>query len=517
MIGQIKDYKILRVLVALLPCLLFLGISCADRQRESSEIRISGTVPHANDSSFVAFDRYFEENTTNQFPNYDSVPIIDGHFQKTFGSSGTTVISLASSEAIPSIHLICDGDEDIGLTIKRSPTYFDVTFTGKNAKGHDLIFESSLFRIVVLTLMLDDAMEQGVDSPQTMIGLAEGILDSLVAPFDDLLKKDLITSTFYDRVKTQTESKMLGAVHHVMAHAYRYPNTSTLQKDAIDTVLVHFFTKFDPFSERYLFDLGGNRAKNAEDKCRLIARGLLSGNREELGIWPPKFEHNAFAPVELQEKIMASQLIFSRMYEENPVCEDFQRYRKFKRAFPESAYNAVLQARYFDRLDCDSGGSREDAIYPYASLGPDSLALIAEYQNKTLDSLLHKQFTGKRVFVDLWATWCAPCIQEFGFVDEVKPELDKLGIEALYVSLDPLRARKNWEKAIHRYRLRGSHFLIGNTIDSTLRANLGEKAEITIPRYLLIDEQGRIVDGDLPRPSSGKLIDRLQELSNTKH
>ena len=507
---------IVRSLSILGLCFLLLALSCSQNTKKTREVRISGTVLNARDSSYVAFDRFLGTDATSYFIGYDSVPIIDGHFKKAFASSdSTSVIVLASSDLTPSIHLICDGDGEIGMTIQRSVPYFDVTFTGKNAKGHELIFDSSLLRVIDLVRFLDQSIGKGVDSPQTVIQVTERVLDSLFDPFDDLLKIEEITPTFHNRVKIQEEAKMLGAVHHIMTHAYRHPKTSALKKEDIDTVLRHFFTKYDPFSERYRFNLGINRTLNAENKCRLIARGLLPGSRQDLGLWPDRFSHNAFAPVELQEKMLATQLILSRDYEENPVCEDLQRFHKFKKVFPESAYNTVFQARYFDGLNCDSE-RRERTLYPFASLGPDSLVLIAEYPDNTLDSLLDGRFASKKVFVDLWATWCAPCIQEFGFVDELKPALDKLGMEALYVSLDRLRARKNWEKAIPRYRLKGSHFLAGNKIDSSLRAQLEENDEITIPRYLLFDEHGRLLDGNLPRPSSGKLIDRLQELSKSK-
>ncbi len=500
-------------LMAIGTSILLLGSSCCENVKKYPEVHITGSVPHAHDSSYVAFTRLLDTDGNNYFRRFDSVPIIDGHFKKTFPlRNSTSVAVLASSEAIPSIHLIIDGEGEIGMTIKRSVPYFDVTFTGKNAKGHDLIFDSSLLRVIHLVNVLNGVMEQGVDSPQMLIRRTEEILDSLVAPFDDLLTKEQITSKFFDQVKIQAEGKMLNAVHHIMAHAYRYPKTSAFKKEAIDTILVHFFTKYNPFSERYRFNLGIIRTLNAENKCGLIDRGLLPGSRVQLDIWPDKFAHYAFAPAELQEKMMATQIRLSRDYGENPICEDLQRFHKFKETFPESAYNSVFQNRYFDDLDCD-GEPRERAIYPFATLGADSLSLIKEYQGNTLDSLVQERFSGRKVFVDLWATWCSPCIQEFGFIEEVKPVLVELGIEGLFVSIDRLRARKNWEEAIRRYRLEGSHFLVGHEIDSTLRAQLEENGEITIPRYLLFDEQGKLLDDDLPRPSSGRLIDRLRELS----
>ncbi len=508
-----QGYIILRLFLMI--WIYFCILSCSDKSKKSSNTDIIGNVPHANDSSFVVFHKFLDSDATSYFRNYDSVPITDGYFKKTFKSPSTNVIVLASNEVIPSIHLIFDGKGKIGMQIKRSVPYFDVNFTGNNAMGHDLIFNSSLFRVIHLTSVLNRALGPNADSPQAVIARTEEILDSLVYPFYDLLKREQITPEFHERVRTQAEGKMLSAVSSIMTHAYNYPKTSTLKRVDIDKVLEYFFMKYDPFSERYRFNVGINRIVNAENKCRLIARGLLPGERKELDIWDDKSIQNAYAPIELQEKMMATQLILSRKYEENPICEDLRRFEKFRKTFPESEYNDVLQATHFDGLDCD-GGNNELSKYPFASLKSDRLILIDEYQDNILDSLIRRRFEGKKVFVDLWATWCAPCIQEFGFIDELKPVLKELNIEALYVSLDSRRARKSWEKAIRRYRLKGSHFMVDKSIDTSLRAQLGEKREITIPRYLFFNERGRLLDGDMPRPSSGKLIDRLQELSNSE-
>ncbi|MFD0798016.1 TlpA family protein disulfide reductase [Maribacter chungangensis] len=512
MLKKIKKFTA-SSLLAVLTIWIF---SCSEITKKNDEIKITGLVTTASDSSYVKFHRFLNTDATSHFRGYDSVPTINGKFEKTFDSPETTnVIVLASNEHIPSIHIICDGDSEIGVTIERSIPYFDITFTGKNAKGHDLIFDSSLLRVIHLVNVLDESIGQGVDSPAKVITTTERVLDSLFAPFDKLLIKERITTTFHKRVQIQAEGKMLHAIHHIIDHAYRYPKTSALSKAAKDKILKYFFTKYDPFSDRYRYNLGINRTINAENKCRLIGRGLLSGKKLGLDIWGNKYQEYDYAPMELQEKMMATQIILSRTHEEKPICEDLELFYKFKKTFPESAYNIEFQNRYFNRLDC-ANQSVARAKYPFASMSNDSLTLIVEYGNNNLDSLLQKQFSNKKVFVDLWATWCAPCIQEFGLIDEIKPTLDELGIKQLYISIDRLRARKNWKNAIQSYGLNGSHFLAGHEIDSVLRSKLEKNNELSIPRYLLFDENGKLMDDNLPWPSTGKLIGRLQELCKPK-
>ena len=57
------------------------------------------------------------------------------------------------------------------------------------------------------------------------------------------------------------------------------------------------------------------------------------------------------------------------------------------------------------------------------------------YQINSINQLLY-QFKGKPVFIDLWATWCEPCLEEFRYNEQLHSFLDKKQIEMIYVSFD---------------------------------------------------------------------------------
>ena len=47
-----------------------------------------------------------------------------------------------------------------------------------------------------------------------------------------------------------------------------------------------------------------------------------------------------------------------------------------------------------------------------------------------------KQFFGRQLLINFWATWCAPCISELPHLDKAAPLLKKFNIDLLLVSTD---------------------------------------------------------------------------------
>ncbi len=117
-------------------------------------------------------------------------------------------------------------------------------------------------------------------------------------------------------------------------------------------------------------------------------------------------------------------------------------------------------------------------------------------------------FKGKVVVVDVWATWCGPCRKELPFLKELEKELKNEEVVFVGVSLDEDKDLEKWKKFIVDEQLPGVQLFAGGW------SKIAKDYKITgIPRFMVFDKQGYIVEVNAPRPSNPDLKKLLiQEL-----
>ena len=124
---------------------------------------------------------------------------------------------------------------------------------------------------------------------------------------------------------------------------------------------------------------------------------------------------------------------------------------------------------------------------------------------------------GKYVYVDVWATWCGPCIREIPSLKEVEKAYHGKNIEFVSISVDDGRgfrgdaaaAKEGWKKMVSEKDLGGTQLLS----DKGWKSDFIQGFEInSIPRFILIGPDGKVVNADAPRPSSTKLIALFNDL-----
>ncbi len=124
---------------------------------------------------------------------------------------------------------------------------------------------------------------------------------------------------------------------------------------------------------------------------------------------------------------------------------------------------------------------------------------------------------GDYVVVDFWFTGCVPCRAEMPYFDEVAKDFEGKGVKFVSLSVDTgdvLYAR--WEKMM-RAKPHKPGVLSVNLPDgfnSPLLKTLNIKG---VPRIMLIDPEGRIVESYAKRPSDPKLRQQLESLTGQPH
>jgi thiol-disulfide isomerase/thioredoxin len=138
---------------------------------------------------------------------------------------------------------------------------------------------------------------------------------------------------------------------------------------------------------------------------------------------------------------------------------------------------------------------------------PNKLLTADGKSEIALETLL-SQYTGKYVYMDLWASWCVPCIKEMPYLQQKIEKYPINKIIFLTVSIDKDAFR--WRSEIIQRNIKGwNNFLL---IDAA-KTSFSKQYKINeIPRYLLFDKQGKVINSQAPAPSVSALDDLFDKL-----
>ncbi len=107
-------------------------------------------------------------------------------------------------------------------------------------------------------------------------------------------------------------------------------------------------------------------------------------------------------------------------------------------------------------------------------------------------------FKGKIVYVDVWATWCGPCKREIPFLTKVEKEFH--GKDVVFLSVSTDRDENRWKKYVKEKDLQGVQVFTPGGWSSSICKEYNISG---IPRFMLIDAEGKIISINAPRPSQG--------------
>ncbi|MHA7944630.1 TlpA family protein disulfide reductase [Formosa sp. 3Alg 14/1] len=135
--------------------------------------------------------------------------------------------------------------------------------------------------------------------------------------------------------------------------------------------------------------------------------------------------------------------------------------------------------------------------------------VFTDYVNNAGGTNSLNDFKGKYVYMDVWATWCGPCIAEVPALKKIEKQYHNKNIEFISISIDTQDKREAWSKMIADKALGGVQLLADK--DWSTDFIVAYKIN-SIPRFILIDPNGNIVSWNAPRPSNDELITLFNEL-----
>ncbi len=229
---------------------------------------------------------------------------------------------------------------------------------------------------------------------------------------------------------------------------------------------------------------------------QLVLGGFYDKVKKEVGDNRDKFQEVFIEKIKkLKDGNIREALIVSLAGSVRDASEDSKK-----------AYSAVMELSKDDELK----KSLKAKMERFGKLAKGNPSPIFEnYENYKGGTTSLKDFKGKFVYVDVWATWCGPCKQQIPFMKKIEEKYHKnRKIAFVSISIDDLKKKEAWKKMVKEKEMAGVQLFANNSWDSEFVKSYGING---IPRFLLIDPLGNIVDADAPRPSDPRLIELFKE------
>ena len=132
------------------------------------------------------------------------------------------------------------------------------------------------------------------------------------------------------------------------------------------------------------------------------------------------------------------------------------------------------------------------------------MSIDFSYPNISSEMISLSSFRGRLVYIDVWATWCGPCIAEIPSLERLQKDYKSKDIVFLSVSVDT--DKEAWEKMLTEDQLGGVQLWADGWSQITK-----SYAIFGIPRFMLVDKSGELIAVDAPRPSSNEIRSMIDE------
>lgn len=384
------------------------------------------------------------------------------------------------------------------------PDESSVVYSGDNWMGNKLFNEIN-FVPYNKFIPVFDALDSLPGNKENFVSDINAIAGKIESRFDSLQRQRFITEDFKNYVSVCFRSLIFQqAISKLLKKDL---SSLSLRRSERDSIIEALF-KIQPATDKRLIGLYGDFLYLDTYFAYLSYKKLNLQTINDLSFEDRDYEvdgRNFRVPKEfasftyIQNKKFEEDLWGLRIlvYFGYPGKFDFSIARQYDSIFPNNKWSILIQSQYHR--------ARLPSHIEYKLLSP--VHFVDTTNAFTLDDVIQK-LPAKPVFIDLWATWCYPCIAAFGYNSALDSFLSDHGVVKLYISVDAQNNYEIWKKAIDKYALGGYHILANSRLSENIQKmvyhHTGNEG-MAIPRYLLY-YKGRIVNDNLISPSELDLL-----------
>lgn len=465
--------------------LLFIFTSCHSYRMLDGKSR---TVFFTPDSS-VFNDTSFHY----QFISYHDVMSIRGNIspnvvQLMRNETATTIIHEPTIFNDYDNFLVYPGEH---IRIKKGElndyTFFKVN--GSNRRNRELLFYSNFRKI---------------DHYPNFPNIQNASLDTILS-LERKLKIEIPIDAFASRIRFDSLIKANHVSRKFMKESRNY------LKNRYEVGLIPFYKQYEDtlrahnlYKEKFkqLIPLFNYITKREEFGNTAISFGELCDVVLPYKIYKIKSESefkSSFDTVVNNFNAIARDYLLSRLLyyaNENRIKIDSEYLEKYSTICNNKTYKNLIAGTIF----------KQQAYDKAIAIGNNSIVSVNGEKTSRLEDILAKH-KGDLIFIDFWSSSCGPCREEVPYFKKIIKEYQDDKIVFLNVSFD--KDTQLWRKAVFtNYTETNNNYKLINAEKSSFVQQYNIKY---VPRYILIDKEGKIIDADAPRPSDPKLIELLKK------
>lgn len=238
------------------------------------------------------------------------------------------------------------------------------------------------------------------------------------------------------------------------------------------------------FFRTFMMEMGyaQNLSSLNEDVSRAIIMGIYSAMNIPFGMPTQEVVAYIYKEEEPIKEVYHAAFIINEMAMLNESYDELEAMSAgFQKEYPSSRFLSGLDATLASLENLREGALVQDFSF-----------VDQEGKERKLS-----EFKDKIIYLDLWASWCGPCINTFKTKtpDFEKKLRNREDVVLMYISID--EKPESWKNYLDKNPMRGIHLFAGRGFEADIMKYFKVWG---IPRYLIIGKENKLISPNAPRP-----------------
>ncbi len=149
-------------------------------------------------------------------------------------------------------------------------------------------------------------------------------------------------------------------------------------------------------------------------------------------------------------------------------------------------YTASFERTLTDAMTITTNTSLGSLVLNAPSFGA-ALYVGQETHAKNFVATLQNAFPNKALILDIWATWCRPCIVDMERSPAKKAAMKDLPVEIIYIAISDGSSQQKWEQTVNQLKVSGNHIYINKELADSLMKDFNL---FGYPSFIFVDGRG---------------------------